>query len=34
MITRSAPRCTCCGAIQGYPHAGGCRFAYTIWRAA
>lgn len=33
MTFHSIPRCTCCGRLQGEPHAAGCRFAiYTIRR--
>lgn len=32
-VARAIPRCTCCGRLQGEPHAEGCRFAiYTIRR--
>lgn len=31
-ITRSIPRCICCGRLQGEPHAAGCRYYNTIRR--
>lgn len=32
-MTRSIPRCTCCGRLQGEPHAAGCRYFNTIRRS-